>query len=108
MNILRAGETEKKEMLRGVYRENLAWGERNHLVKFTILKNSEIPPHSHDNEQTGYLLRGKLLLIISGNEFYMNPGDSWSIPSNTEHGAKAIEEVEILEAFSPPRKDYLR
>ncbi len=108
MMIVRVNEAEKKEMLEGVFRENLAWGEKNHLVKFTILKNSEIPQHSHQNEQTGYLLRGRLLLAVDGREYIMTPGDSWSIPSNTSHGAKALEEVEIIEAFSPPREDYLK
>jgi hypothetical protein len=35
------------------------------------------------------------------------PGDSYTIPRDVEHSLKVIEPGEVLDFFSPPRKDYL-
>jgi len=45
--------------------------------------------------------------IINGIKHITEPGDSWSIASNVEHSATAMEETLVVEVFSPVRKDYL-
>ena len=95
------------QMLEGVKRQSLALGEKTHMVKFTFAKGSEVPVHSHNQEQTGYLIKGKFVLTINAVEHEINEGDSWSIGSNISHGATVIEDCVAIEVFSPIREDYL-
>ncbi len=95
------------ELIDGVRLKNLVHGEKTHMVKVILKKDKSLPLHSHPEEQTGYLLKGVMDLIIDGNLFRVNEGDSWSIKSNVPHEAHMIEDCEVIEIFSPPRKDYL-
>ena len=95
------------KMLEGVSRQNLAVGEKTHMVKFFFDKGSTVPVHSHDHEQTGYLLKGKIILTIDGIKHELGEGDSWSIPGNINHGAEPLEDSVVFEVFSPLRDDYL-
>jgi hypothetical protein len=36
-----------------------------------------------------------------------NPGDSWNIAGDVEHGATAVVDSVVVEVFSPVREDYL-
>jgi mannose-6-phosphate isomerase-like protein (cupin superfamily) len=46
-------------------------------------------------------------LSIGEDTFDVEPGDSWCIPGNVEHGAEVLENAVAVEAFSPVREDYL-
>jgi len=91
----------------GVERQSLCYGEKTHLVKFFLERGKIVPLHSHMEEQTGYLIKGKMLFTIDGKEYLLETGDSWSIPGGVEHGVKMIEDCEVVEVFSPVRKEYL-
>jgi quercetin dioxygenase-like cupin family protein len=95
------------EMLDGVSRQNLAVGEKTHMVKFFLDKGSSVPVHSHAQEQTGYLVKGKIVLTIDRIKHELCEGDCWSIPGNISHGAEPLEYSVIVEVFSPIREDYL-
>ena len=94
-------------MLEGVTRQNLALGEKTHMIKFFFEKGSAVPVHSHSQEQTGYLIKGKIVLTIDGVEHEIAEGDSWSIGGNISHGAAMTEDSIAVEVFSPLRDDYL-
>lgn len=96
-----------EEALPGVKIKTLVYGEKTLLAELRLNKGSSLPAHSHPHEQTGYMIEGKLNLKIAGEEFEVNPGDSWSIPSNAEHGAEVLEDTVVVEVFSPVREDYL-
>ena len=63
--------------------------------------------HSHDQEQTGYLISGSLRLTIDAESFTVEPGDSWCIPGNVIHGAEILSDAVAIEVFAPIRADYL-
>ena len=63
--------------------------------------------HAHEQEQTGYLVSGSIILSIGEENFQAEAGDSWCIPGNVEHGAKILLDSVAVEVFSPVRKDYL-
>ena len=88
-------------------RQSLVHGERTHLVKFSLEKGSIMPLHNHPHEQTGYLLTGNMRLTINGQDYDLEPGDSWCIGPNVSHEAAVREDATVLEVFSPLRKDYL-
>ena len=93
--------------LMGVEQKTLVYGEKTLMTEFLLKKGSNLPRHTHPHEQTGYLVKGKIRLLIGAEEFEAQPGDSWCIPSGVEHGAEVIEDSVAIEVFSPVREDYL-
>lgn len=91
----------------GITRKTLVYGEKTLLSEFHLEKGSLLPSHAHPNEQTGYLVSGHMRLIVNGEPFEVEPGDSWCIPSGVEHRAEIIEDSVAVEVFSPVRADYL-
>lgn len=66
------------------------------------------PVHKHDDHETvAYLIRGKLRLVIGGEEFIAGPGTSWRHPRGVEHFSEALEDCEQLEIKSPVRKTWV-
>jgi quercetin dioxygenase-like cupin family protein len=70
-------------------------------------KEDNVPFHKHPNEQSGYVISGKYRIIFGDNDQVIGPGDSYSIPRDVEHRIEIIDPGEVLDFFSPPRKDYL-
>ncbi len=93
--------------LPGITQKTLVYGDKTLLTEFRLGKGCVLPRHAHPYEQTGYLVSGHLRLSIGSEEFDVHPGDSWNIPMNVEHGARVEEDSVAVEAFSPPRPDYL-
>lgn len=65
------------------------------------------PVHKHmDHESMGYLISGRLRLVIGGEEFIAEPGTAWMHPVGVDHFSEALEDVEQVEIKSPPRKTW--
>ncbi|MHB9094270.1 MAG: cupin domain-containing protein [Eubacteriales bacterium] len=94
-------------VLDGIERKTLVFGENTLMAEFRLKKEKLIPAHKHPHEQTGYLVSGRIMLIIAGREFEIRPGDSWSIPGDMEHGVRVLEDSIAVEVFAPVREDYL-
>ncbi len=97
-----------KTLAEGVNQKTLAYGEKTLMSEFLLEKGSVVPTHKHPNEQTGYLIKGKMILKIKNREYEVKEGDSWCIEENVEHSAKALEDSVAVEVFSPPREDYMK
>jgi quercetin dioxygenase-like cupin family protein len=95
------------DSLPGIKMKTLSFGEKTLMTEFLLERGAVLPEHRHPHEQTGYLVSGKIVLSIEGEEKETLPGDSWCIPSNAGHGAKIIEDSVAIEVFSPRREDYL-
>jgi quercetin dioxygenase-like cupin family protein len=68
---------------------------------------SIVEEHSHPHEQVGYLLEGKAIFVIGGEEKLLKKGDMWRIPGGVKHRVRALEEpVKALDIFYPIREDY--
>ena len=91
----------------GIEQKTLVYGKKTLMVEFLLKQGSLLPKHSHPHEQTGYLVAGRIRLIIGSKEEEMAPGDSWCIPGGVEHGAEILEDSVAVEVFSPVREDYL-
>lgn len=96
-----------REVLEGVSFKTLTFGLKTLLTEFRLEKGSVIPVHNHPHEQTGYMVSGRMTFKINGEIYNAEPGDSWCIPSNVEHGVDVIEDSLVIEVFSPVREDYL-
>lgn len=97
-----------KPVIEGVKLKNLTHGDKTHLTEVKLKKGAIIPEHNHPQEQTGYLLSGRLRFFSGDDETIALPGDSWTFVGGTMHGAEAFEDTVVLECFSPPREDYLK
>lgn len=90
-----------------IHMKTLAFGEKSLMTEFRMKEGACLPLHSHEHEQTGYLISGELTLYIGADVFNVNPGDSWSIPGGIEHRAIIHKDSVAIEVFSPVREDYL-
>jgi len=93
--------------LEGIALKTLVHGERTLMTEFLLEAGHTLPRHSHPQEQTGYLVRGRFRLTIGTETYEVFPGDSWCIPAHVEHGAEVLEPSLAIEVFSPVREDYL-
>lgn len=93
--------------LPGIRQKTLVFGERTLMTEFVLAGNSILPDHAHPYEQTGYLVKGHIVLRIGQTEYDTTPGDSWCIPMNVTHSARILEDSVAVEVFSPARADYL-
>ncbi len=104
--IVKADEAVEKNFL-GVSFDVLAVGEKSMVTKMKFKKGDVIPSHAHPNEQSGYVVSGKIRFKFSGFDEILEYGDSYSIPSNVKHSMEVLETGLVIDFFSPPRKDYL-
>ncbi len=91
----------------GIEMKTSVYGDNSLLTRFHLKKGCELPLHCHPQEQTGFMVSGKMKLIIGEDTFLAEPGDTWSIKGNVEHQAHILEDSVAIEVFSPVREDYL-
>jgi quercetin dioxygenase-like cupin family protein len=97
----------KVNVTEGVERETLATGKNLMIVEFTFRKGAEVPWHSHIHEQSSFILKGKLKLLLEDKEIMLSSGMSSIVPPNIKHKAIALEDTIDINAFAPIREDYL-
>ena len=85
----------------------LSHGTESMVTKMLYKKGDNPPLHKHPNEQSGYVISGSYRIVFGNSDQVIGPGDSYSIPRDVEHRIEIIEPGEVLDFFSPPRKDYL-
>ncbi len=96
-----------RPVMDGIERKTLVYGEETLMTEFRLRKGAVLPRHSHPHEQTGYLVKGRMRLLIGTEQFEAQGGDSWCIPGELEHGAAILEDSVAIEVFSPVRDDYV-
>jgi quercetin dioxygenase-like cupin family protein len=96
-----------KQVLSGIKLKTLVYGERTLLTEFRLEQGSQLPSHAHPQEQTGYLIAGRIRVFVGDEVYEVEPGDSWCVPGNVEHRAEILEDSVAIEVFSPVREDYL-
>ena len=94
------------EMLKGVYRRTMATTDEAMLCEFFLERDSEIPPHSHMNDQVGYVIFGRIEITIGDEVRICEPGDSYAVPGGVVHSARPLVDSLAIDVFSPPRNDY--
>ena len=103
----KAGSEGHRRALDGIQQKTLVYGDSTLMVEFHLQKGACLPLYSHSHEQSGYLVKGRMLLTIGAEAQEVMPGDSWCIPGGVHHGAAISEDSVAVEVFSPIREDYL-
>lgn len=88
-------------------RANLLQSENGQVVFFEILKDSEIPPHSHGG-QWGIIIEGRVDLTINGEKQVLVKGSSYFIPAGAVHSATMTEGTKFLDFFEEPTRHKAR
>lgn len=91
----------------GVVRRTLHSGDHITLVEITIASGHEVPEHVHPHEQAGNVREGRVRFTIGGVVSELEAGDAYLIPGGIVHHVVAIAPAILIEAFSPPREDFL-
>jgi len=106
IDAIRAADVKPVEMVPGVWRRTLAWGERLMIVQVTLEEGTIVPAHRHPHEQITYVIEGELSMKVEGQTHVLRAGDSLLFPSEVEHGATALQRTLVVDTFSPPREEY--
>jgi len=106
IDVIRASDVEPVEMVPGVWRRTLSWGERLMVVQTTLEEGAVVPVHRHPHEQITYIVEGELSMDVEGRTHVLRAGDSLLFPANVEHGATALQRTLVVDTFSPPREEY--
>ena len=96
-----------RQLVEGVQLNTLVYGEKTLMGEFHLTQGAQIPPHTHDHEQTGFLLSGKLRFKVEDDIIVVEKGDAWCIPGGVQHSADALEDSVAVEVFTPVRQEYL-
>ena len=101
-----AKDAEQIEVTEGIYRRTMATTDEAMLCQFFFERGAVVPPHSHMNDQVGYVIFGKIEITIGDEVRLLNPGDSYAVPGGVLHSGRALIDTLVVDAFSPPRNDY--
>jgi len=95
------------QMAPGAARSILHSGEALMLVRIEMSAGAGVPAHAHPHEQITHLVSGRVSFELDGKKMELSPGDSVLMRADVPHGATAIEDSVLIDAFSPPRSDFL-
>jgi quercetin dioxygenase-like cupin family protein len=82
-------------------------GDQGMIVWWSIGAGVHVEPHSHANEQTVWMLKGKMEFRLGSEQRLCGQGDLIVIPGGTEHEAWFREDTEVIDFFAPPRDNFL-
>ena len=70
---------------------------------------AEFEGHSHAEEQMGYVIRGSIEFFVGeeARSVVMEAGTFFHFAPHERHASRALEDVKILDVFSPPRPEYV-
>ena len=105
IHVVKSSEAKQQNSF-GVAFDLLAIGPQSMITKMHYRKENIIPFHSHPNEQTGYLLSGRIHVLTRDSRHELGPGDTYAIPANAELSIEIIEDAEEVQVFTPPREDF--
>jgi len=92
----------------GVKRKILSYSNNMMAVEFHFEKGAIGALHSHSHEQIGYLVKGSMIYEEAGKKTTLHAGDTYYVPPNVEHGVVTLEEVILLDVFTPMREDFIK
>ena len=102
---MKISEIKQREIIEG-FKARFVHTQSFTIAFWEIEKGAFLPEHSHINEQTTQVTKGKLQMTIDGNTQIYEPGMIVVIPSNIVHSGKALTSCELTDVFCPVREDF--
>jgi len=82
-------------------------GDRLSIGFVDIDPNAQVPEHTHENEQVGFVLRGSVTMVVDGQSRELRVGETYTIASQVPHSAKAgADGVSVVDVFAPDHADW--
>jgi quercetin dioxygenase-like cupin family protein len=82
-------------------------GERLTVAVVDLDPNVTVPEHRHDNEQLGFVLRGKITMTVAGESRELGVGETYTIAGDVPHAARTgAEGATVVDVFAPLRADW--
>jgi quercetin dioxygenase-like cupin family protein len=106
MNHINLNDTAARELFDG-YHVKFIHSERMTLAFLDIEAGKPFPEHSHPHEQITNILEGEFEMTIGGETRILRAGESAIIPPSVVHSGRTITRCRVIDAFSPPREDYI-
>lgn len=100
-------EASPVEMRDGIVRRTLVFSDRMLMSHWRIKAGVQFGEHSHPFEQAGFVVQGRLRIVIDGRPTDLHAGSAYLVPMNVRHDAIALEDVEVIDIFSPLREEYI-
>lgn len=91
----------------GVSRKILSYNDQLMMVEVHFEKGGVGSLHTHPHLQFTYVLSGRFLFTIAGQEFEVSQGDTLNFPANSVHGTVCLEDGVLLDVFNPMREDFV-
>jgi len=88
------------------FRGRFVHGEGMSLAYWDIAAGACLPEHHHPHEQIVSVVTGQLEMTVGGETRVLDSGTSLVIPSNVPHGARAVTDCRVIDAFHPVRDEY--
>jgi len=82
-----------------VYEDPTSHGVQT-LVRFQ--SGYSLPPHSHSHDETLFIVKGKLVITIGGQDQTLGPGSYAVIPAGVMHALKAKGSLTMLMSVNGP------
>lgn len=92
------------DVAEGLTLQALGASQNMNVVHWDITDGTVVPPHQHQSEQFGYVIKGAFEMSIGGEITVLGPGDAYFIPANVPHSFTARGATEAIDVFSPKRE----
>jgi quercetin dioxygenase-like cupin family protein len=76
--------------------------ERCDVLFATYPAGTTIAPHAHDTDNVGVITKGRLKLLIDGDETSYGPGDWYHVSAKVEHAARFDSDSAEIEFWFQP------
>lgn len=63
--------------------------------------NADKPQSTHPYEVLGYVIEGRMDLVVNGETVRLGPGDSYYVPCDTPHTYRITETLTAVEVTTP-------
>ena len=85
----------------------MGYNDKLLLAEHEMTKGWAGSVHSHPHDHIVNVVRGHLKVICGDATFEVCRGDSFVVRGGVDHGATAIEDSLLVDAFTPCRQDYI-
>ena len=101
-------ELSATENPKGISRTTMSYNDESMLCHFKMNAGAEIPLHHHPAAQNGYVISGKVEFRTGdgSDTFVAVAGSGYTFGPEEPHGAKVLEDAEVIEVFAPMRPEY--
>ena len=81
----------------------LSQADKHQIIFMQFEKDVNLPEHTH-NAQVGFVLAGRIELVIDGKQCSYGKGDVYHIPKNVPHSGKIYAGYADITFFDEPNR----